>query len=116
MPIKRKKKKKHQNQNQLTSNVQSSKERISVLETSIYYFLEHVFIIKNDEGYRLIVIHQKKLLTDKTYKTAKGAKIAFLKFWRYKAWDEGAKAKWTHFYKPDKNWIAEKLDSLHKVY
>lgn len=98
------------------SNSQPVKERISVLETSIYYFLEHVFIIEDDGGYRLVVIHQKKLLTDRTYKTAKGARIAFLKLWSYKAWDEGAKAKWTHFYKPDRDWISEKLDFLNKAH
>jgi len=98
------------------SDLPPIKERISVLETSIYYFLEHVFIIKERGRYRLVVIHHEKLLTDKIYKTAKGARIAFLKFWSYKAWEVDAKATWTHFYKPDRDWISEKLDFLKKTH
>ena len=82
--------------------------KISRLINSIYYFIECVFIAVEEEGYRLVVIHQGNLLTDQTYKTAKGAKIAFLKFWSYRVWQEGVKPKWSHFYPPDPKWLEKK--------
>jgi len=75
--------------------------RISLLVNSVFFFIETVFILETMNGYRLIVIHQRKLVTDKTYKTPNGAKIAFMKFFAYKRWEEGVKAQWTPFYPPD---------------
>ncbi len=51
---------------------------ISRLINSIYYFIEFVFLITENEGFRLVAIHQGKLLIDETYKTAKGAKVEHL--------------------------------------
>lgn len=77
--------------------------RISLLTNGVYYFIETVFLLETVEGYRLIAIHGGKLLIDETYKTAKGARIAFLKFYGYKAWEEGVKPFWTPFYPPEEN-------------
>jgi hypothetical protein len=63
-------------------------------------------------GYRLVVIHHGYLLTDETYKTPKGAKIAFLKFWNYKAWQEGVKPQWSHFYPPETKWLEKKKSRI----
>jgi hypothetical protein len=84
---------------------EETKTKISRLINSIYYFIEFVFIIAENEGYRLVVIHQGELLTNQIYKTAKGARIAFLKFWGYRAWKEGVKPKWSIFYPPDAKWL-----------
>jgi hypothetical protein len=88
--------------------------KISRLINSIYYFIESVFIIAEKQGYRLVAIHQGKLLTDQTYKTVKGARIAFLKMWSYKAWKEGVKAKWSHFYPPDPKWLEKNIQVERK--
>ena len=77
--------------------------RFSLLVNSVYFFIETVFILETPDGYRLIAIHQGKLLLDKTYKTPKGAKVAFLKFFAYKRWEDGVKAQWTPFYPPEEN-------------
>ena len=82
--------------------------RISLLINSVYFFIESVFILETENGFRLIAIHQNKVLTDETYKTVKGAKIAFLKLFAYKAWEEGVKPQWTSFYPPE-----EKSGPLH---
>jgi hypothetical protein len=84
-------------------------KRVSVLENSIYYFLECVFIEKREGKYRLVVTHQKHVLTDLLYDTTRGARIAFTKFYRDKAWKEGIKPIWSPFYQPDRVWIATKL-------
>ena len=94
--------------------VQEPVLKISRLINSIYYFIEFVFIIAENEGYRLVAIHQGKLLTDRTYKTAKGARIAFLKFWNYRAWKGGVKVKWSHFFPPDPKWLKKKLEQIDK--
>lgn len=91
-------------------NYESDSE-ISVLTNAVYWFLEDVFIIKADEGFILAVIHQKKMLLFKPYKTVKGARIAFLKIYGYKACREKVKAEWTPFYLPDAPaWFKEKLN------
>lgn len=83
--------------------------RISLLINSIYYFIESVFIITVKEGYRLVVIHQGRLLTDEIYKTARGARIGFLKRYGNKAWRDGVKADWSRFYPPEPNWVGDKF-------
>ncbi len=86
--------------------------KVSLLINSIYYFIESVFIMAVKEGFRLVVIHQGRLLTDQTYKTVKGARIAFLKHYGYKAWREGTKAEWSVFYPPESQWFHEKFQGL----
>ena len=92
--------------------------RISLLLNSVYFFIETVFILETSDGYRLIAIHKDKLLTDetyKTYKTPKGAKIAFIQFFGEKAFEKGVKPNWTPFYPPDEDYgPLQKLEKLVK--
>ena len=71
--------------------------KISVLQNSVYYFLQHVFIITAKDDSRLVVIHNNRLLTDNHYKTLKGARIAFQKKYKHKPWKNGVKARWSYF-------------------
>lgn len=79
--------------------------KVSILSNSSHYLLSRVFIFKEKGQFRLIVFNQGELLTDETYKTAKGARISYLKRWRYRRGRENVKPKWTHFYTPEKNWL-----------
>lgn len=94
----------------LKSETKKGKEnrRISLLINSIYFFIESVFIVETGDGYRLLAIHRNNVLRDETFKTARGAKIAYLKLFAYKAWEEGVKPQWTPFYPPE-----EKYGPLH---
>lgn len=83
--------------------------QISILVNSIYYFIESVFIVNVKKVYRLVAVHQGRLLADETYKTARGAKIAFLKRYGKKTWQNGVKAEWTRFYPPEPVWFGEKF-------
>lgn len=82
--------------------------QISILTTSIYYFLDFAFIISDGNCYRLVVIHNSQLLTDNTYKTLKGAKIAFSRIYGYKVWHERIKPNWSDFYNPTNEWLDER--------
>ena len=79
--------------------------KVSILINSSHYLLCRVFIVEDKRQFRLIVFSQGKLLTDMTYKTVKGARIAFLKLWAYKKVIESVNPKWSHFYPPDKYWL-----------
>jgi len=82
---------------------------VSLLINSVYYFIESVLILETTEGFRLLAIHQNKLIADETYKTAKSARIAFMKLFNYKAYTEGVKAQWTPFYAPEEGWETLKI-------
>jgi len=90
--------------------------KVSLLINSVYFFIESVLILQTAEGYRLLAIHQGRLIADETYKTSKGAKIAFLKFFGYKAWDDGVKPQWTPFYPPEQPWLDEKYRIAEQQY
>jgi hypothetical protein len=72
--------------------------KVSVLTNSICYFLDSVFILNDDEHYRLVVLHNGRLLVDEHYKTAKGSKIAFARFYGNRLWKHGAKPRWSPFH------------------
>lgn len=67
---------------------------VLVLINSAYYFLECVYILHKKGYYRLVVLQNSRVLTYKNYRTLRGAKIAFQKIYKNKAWKEGVKANW----------------------
>lgn len=78
--------------------------KISLLTNSLHFCIAHVFIMETSEVYRLMAIHQGEIKSDETYKTPKGAKIAFLKFFGKNAIFEGVKPQWTPFFHPEPDW------------
>ncbi len=106
-----KRKKGHRSESPQSVDVES---KISILISSIYYFLDFVFIIAEGGGFRLVVMHNKKLLTYRTYKTVKAARIAFFKLYGAKAWKEGLKPYWSVFYHPAAKWLAERREIIDK--
>lgn len=85
---------------------------ISMLINSVYFFIECVFILDFHDHYRLVALHKGKVLIDASYKTLKGARIAFAKLYGEKAWSEEIKAQWSHFYDPDTRWLEEKTKDI----
>jgi hypothetical protein len=103
---------KRQGQKQTGANTGKHPEEtveIILLANSIYFFLQCVFIIVAEGCFRLVVLHNKAVLTDLRYKKERGAKIAFSKLYNEKAWEKGVKAQWTHPYPPDAAWLEDKL-------
>lgn len=78
--------------------IPSSEDGLLLLINPAYYFLECVYILFNKGYYQLIVLHNSRVLTHRNYRTLRGAKIAFQKIYKNKAWKEGVKANWTHSY------------------
>lgn len=72
--------------------------KVSVLTNSIHYFLGSVFILRESDSYRLVVLHNGRLLVDESYKTAKSCKIAFSRFYGSRLWKMGAKPCWSPFH------------------
>jgi hypothetical protein len=89
-----------------TDAVHSSDNGLLLLINPAYYFLECVYILFKKGYYRLIVLHNGRVLTYRNYRTLRGAKIAFQKIYKHKAWKEGVKANWTHPY-PGNNDLEE---------
>jgi hypothetical protein len=88
--------------------------KISILISSIYYFLDFVFIITEGGCFRLVVIHNKKLLTNRAYKSVKAARAAFTRLYDEKAWKEDIKPNWSVFYRPDAKWLNERREVMNK--
>jgi hypothetical protein len=81
---------------------------ISILTNSGVYSLEIVFIAIVKQGFRLIVIYKRKLLTDKIYKTSRGARAAFARQFKPQTTGSKVKAKWSGFFPPVIGWIDKK--------
>jgi len=90
--------------------------KITKLVNAVFYFLEHVFIINSTGDYRLLVIHRKRVLWDKNYKSIKGARIAFSKRFGKMACKHLKKNIWSHRYRPEKEWLMDKLSLVNNVH
>ncbi len=82
---------------------------VSVLLNSVLYFIESVMVVRHHGRYRLLAIHRGQVMADSTYDSSKGAKIAFLRIFGYKAWNESLTPDWTAFYSPDQKWIKKRI-------
>ncbi len=79
------------------------------LINSYHYCLGLVFIVFDEKSYRLVVYRKGEIVTDQSYKTVKGTKIAFLKFFSFMAHNEKIRANWSHIYTPDTKWLEKRL-------
>jgi len=80
-----------------------------LMTNSIYYFLEFIFILIEHGTFRLVVLQHNRLLMDRRYKSLRGAKIAFSKYYTAKRWQENIEPDWSPAYHPEVTWLEEKL-------
>jgi hypothetical protein len=85
---------------------------ISMLVNAVYYFIDCVYILRSKGKHRLVVLHQNTVLHDKYYPSDGECKIAFQKLFKDKAFNEEIQPDWSHFYDPDKRWLAKKQSRL----
>lgn len=78
---------------------------ISTLLNPMHFLIQRVYIAREKENFRLIVFHHGRLLMDEQYSSVESAKLAFLKFWGYRAVSGGVYPEWSHFYNPEKKWL-----------
>jgi hypothetical protein len=94
---------------QVQSNLKvngSKKLMACALINSIQFLIEYVFIMKNENGCRLVVKHNGIIMTDKQYDTIRGAKVAFSRLYGRQRWKGQVKAQWSHLFEPDTEWLA----------
>ena len=87
-------------------------KKIICLINSYHYLLKDVFIVFEEESYRLVVYRRGEIIINEKYKTVKGAKIALLKFFSFMAHNEKISAKWTAPYVPIKKWLEQRLKRI----
>ena len=90
------------------------RDEIWRLQNNVFYFLETVFIMVEKIGYRLVVIHNRRVRTNKCYSTLPGAKKGFSRMYNGKAWKKGIKPVWSKLYHPDTDWLDEQIRLLKR--
>jgi hypothetical protein len=82
------------------------------LINSLYFFLDIALIVIEEKYYRLIVYDKgKNFLVNKRYTTAKGARIAFMRFFKHQYYNNEPRAEWSFAYPPDSDWL-ERIETL----
>ncbi len=67
---------------------------VYALQNNIYYFLQAAWIIEFQTGFKLLVIHCNRVLTEKSYLTLGGAKESFAKLYKYRIWAPDVRPRW----------------------
>ncbi len=66
--------------------------------------------LRDGKFYRNPNLHYHQLILDKTFQSLRGARIAFAKLSRKKAWKEDVFPEWSEFYEPEDNWSKKITD------
>ena len=90
------------------------RDEVYRLQNNVYYFLETVFIRVEKIGYRLVVIHNRRIRTNKCYSTLPGAKKGFSRKYKGKAWKKGIKPIWSKLYHPGSDWMDEQIGHVKR--
>jgi hypothetical protein len=82
---------------------------VSFLVNTQYYFLGTVFILPEAAGYRLVVIHKWKVLTNNCFPTLEEAKKAFFQHYQARASKKIPHPIWDDNHRVDNDWLKKKL-------
>lgn len=93
----------------------TEKNRISRMINSVFYFLKFVFILKEGNHYRLVVIEHRNKIIDLKYKSLKGAKIACIRRLRHRFNNREMKPVWSFLYPADEKWLKDKLNRKSSI-
>jgi hypothetical protein len=96
-------------------SLNKEKKLISRMINSVFYFLKFVFILKEGNHYRLVVIQDRQKIIDMNYKTLKGAKIACTKRLRNRFNNNEMKPVWSFLYPADEKWLKDKLNRKNSI-
>lgn len=88
------------------------RDEISLLKNNVEYYLHDVFIMVKEYGYQLVVIHAKQVRTNRLYPTLRTAKVAFARMYNRKSWKKGVKPRWSPLYKPQLEWLDDRIKIL----
>lgn len=87
-------------------------KEIILLENAVYYFIDYVLIILEQEIFRLVVIADGHKVIDKSYDTIRGAKVAFFRSFKHRARGEFSKPRWSAVFPPEKEWLEDRLKGI----
>ncbi len=91
-------------------SLNKEKKLISRMINSVFYFLKFVFILKEGNHYRLVVIQDRNKIIDMNYNSLKGAKIACTKRLRNRFNNNEMTPVWSFLYPADEKWLRDKLN------
>ena len=81
------------------------KPLIYLLTNSNHYFIECVYIRRENNQYRLVALNHGKVLYNNQYPTLRGCKIAFTKLFKERGWKEKITSNWSPDYTPETQWL-----------
>jgi hypothetical protein len=85
---------------------------VSFLVNTQYYFLGTVFILPETAGYRLVVIHKWKVLTNDRFPTLEEAKKTFFQHYQARASNKVPHPIWDDNHRVDNDWLKKKLKTI----
>lgn len=115
--IKRKNKHPRSHSHPYAEIMQDSAEKstnVSFLVNTQYYFLGTVFILPEAAGYRLVVIHKWKVLTNNSFPTLEEAKKAFFQHYQARASKKIPHPIWDDNHRVDNDWLKKKLKIISR--
>ena len=88
------------------------------LINSLDYRLEYVFILEEEDGFRLVVKHGGLVLTNQTFKSPPQAKEAFSRLYGPACGLDGDKPDWSEFIDAEQEWFGHLLYiiNMQKLY
>jgi hypothetical protein len=92
------------------SDGQEEVRYISRMINANLVFLKYVFILKESEGYRLVIAQENLKLVDCLYKTLQGAKVGSIRFIFNRDPEIDFAPVWSYFYPVDEKWLENKLN------
>jgi len=97
------------------ANIQENCEipvKVCSLLNSVFYFFNWVYIIEERDNFRLVVFHNNQTVFNETYRTLRGARIAFSKFFGNRVFNDNLKPEWSKFYEPEQKWMIQKTPGM----
>jgi hypothetical protein len=88
--------------------------KISLLVNSFLFFLDTVFILYEKDDFRLIVLHDYKVLADKFFPTLEEAKQSFLNNFKYKAYEKYSTPCWWDDHMVENEWVKNHLKKIKR--
>lgn len=89
--------------------------RICVLKNPLNFWLESVFIVKEDDGYRLVVKNFMQILTDRIFRTLRDAKEAFRSQYEMQALPQKFKSQWSVLFDAEKECLPQYMSLLYNI-
>lgn len=84
-----------------------------ILVNSLEYRLEYVFILEEEDGFRLVVKHGGLVMTNQTFQLLTDAKNAFLRLYGQSDSAGGPTPDWSGFIDPEQEWFGHLLYTIN---